>query len=308
MLPLKHVKEKGTSKISVCNFVYTYHRHYTFASIYSPVFIHAYRPYLCFVFSNPGTRMPSNIYSSHPNGGWLPENRWNWWNWTTWKIVTWRNLLVDLMNFDSEHLKFKSLKTLVINICAVFNFQLIEDLMNETWLRRRKKHLQESNGNGSLHNRKYVYNLQMGKISTCYVGWNWRKVVFCQFQQVIEKIHPLKNHPKTRHCFLKEIIWKKVNANEIFSRGSATLWWLCFPKIPQKPRQMIHHWLKRRSFWIEVETDLRLNLVSCISTFFHIGDTPVLVAKSTKRQIFVQFFKIIGPQKENLMWLFFLNT
>lgn len=111
---LKHVKEKGTSKISVCNFVYTYHRHYTTASIlYTPVFYTRIpSPILCFVCSNPCTRMPwKHLNCSHLNGGWLPENRCNWWNWTTWKIVNWRNLLVDLMNFDSEHLKFKSSKT-----------------------------------------------------------------------------------------------------------------------------------------------------------------------------------------------------
>lgn len=133
-------KKRGPPKYLICNFVNTYRRHYTFASIsYSPVFIHAYRPFfvVCF-FPTLCTRMPwKHLNCSDLNGGWLPENRWNWWNWTTWKIVSWRNLLVDLMNFDSEHLKFKSSKTLVINICAVFNFQLIEDLMNETWLRRK---------------------------------------------------------------------------------------------------------------------------------------------------------------------------
>lgn len=139
----------------------------------------------------------------------------------------------------------------------------------------------------------------MGKIiSTCYVGWNWRKVVFCQIQQVIEKIHPLKNHPEMRDCFLKELIRKKVHA--VVCRGSSTLWWLCFPKLPQKPRQMIHHWLKRRSFW-DPKLKRSSDWIWCPSfpPFFHIGDTPVLVTKRTKRQIFVQFFLDYWPTKGN---------
>lgn len=61
--------------------------------------------------------------------------------------------------------------------------------------------------------RKYIY--KWVKFQLAMLVETKGKQSSASFNRSLKKkINPLKNHPKMRYCFLKELIRKKVNANE----------------------------------------------------------------------------------------------